>query len=122
MGRWLFPSSGWTAVVESDLVVGGRWSVEMHEPSGTVHHQFGVYRAIEPVSRLVFTWTCPALEVADSVVTIELTERGDRTELVLSHELPQDPKIRHAHDEGWIGCLANLETFVEGDDHELDQG
>lgn len=116
MARWLFPGSDWTAAIESDFVVGGRWSVEMREPSGAVHHQFGVYREIKPVARLVFTWTCPILDVADSVVTVELTERGDQTELVLSHVLPDDPKVRQSHTEGWTGCLANLETFVEGDD------
>jgi uncharacterized protein YndB with AHSA1/START domain len=115
MSRWLFPGSGWTAAVESEFVVGGKWSVEMREPSGNVHHQFGVYREILPVSRLVFTWTCPILDVTDSVVTVELTERGDRTELVLSHVLPDDPKLRNAHEEGWTGCLASLETFLEGD-------
>jgi uncharacterized protein YndB with AHSA1/START domain len=115
MARWLFPGAGWTAIAVADLRVGGAWSVEMREPSGTVHHQFGVYRAIEPVSRLEFTWTCPVLDVADSVVTIELTERGDRTELALTHILPDDPKVRTAHHEGWTGCLASLETHLQGD-------
>jgi uncharacterized protein YndB with AHSA1/START domain len=80
-----------------------------------VHHQFGVYREIEPVSRLVFTWTCPILEVTDSIVTIELTERGERTELLLRHALPDDPKVRSAHEEGWTGCLASLDTLMQGE-------
>lgn len=115
LARWMFPDVKWTAVVASDLRVGGKWSVEMREPSGTVHHQFGVYREIEPVSRLVFTWTCPDLNVTDSLVTVELTERGSQTELVLSHALPDDPKIRSEHEGGWTGCLANLETFIQGE-------
>ncbi len=115
LARWMFPGSSWTAVVAADLRVGGQWSVEMREPTGVVHHQFGVYREIEPVSRLVFTWTCPSLEVADSIVTVELTERGDQTELVLSHKLPDDPKVRSEHEEGWTGCLANLDTFIQGE-------
>jgi uncharacterized protein YndB with AHSA1/START domain len=116
MARWLFPKADWTAVVAADFRVGGAWSVEMREPTGQVHHQFGVYREIEPVSRLVFTWTCPILNVADSVVTVALAERGDRTELVLTHVLPENPAIRHAHEEGWTGCLASLETFLQGDE------
>jgi uncharacterized protein YndB with AHSA1/START domain len=115
MARWLFPDASWTASVAADVRVGGEWSVEMREPSGATHHQFGVYREVRPVSRLVFTWTCPVLDVADSVVTIDLIERGDRTELVLTHELPDDPKVRAAHDEGWTGCLANLETLLQGE-------
>jgi uncharacterized protein YndB with AHSA1/START domain len=115
LARWMFPGSDWTAVAASDLRVGGKWSVEMREPSGVVHHQFGVYREIEPVSRLVFTWTCPILEVTDSIVTIELTERGERTELLLRHALPDDPKVRSAHEEGWTGCLASLDTLMQGE-------
>ncbi len=115
MARWLFPGANWTAGVVADVRVGGEWSVEMREPSGAIHHQFCVYREIQPVSRLVFTWTCPVLDVADSVVTVELFERGDRTELVLTHVLPDDPKVRSAHDEGWTGCLANLENLLQGE-------
>ena len=115
MARWLFPKSDWTAVVAADLRVGGAWSVEMREPSGQVHHQFGVYREIQPVSRLVFTWTCPMLDVTDSVVIVELTEHGERTELVLSHVLPDDPKVRSSHTDGWTGCLHSLDKFLEGE-------
>jgi len=122
LARWLFPGQGWVANVESELVVGGRWSVHMREPSGALHHQFGVYREIEPVARLVFTWTCPPLGVTDSVVTVELTEHGSQTELVLSHVLPADPKVRQGHEEGWTGCLANLQTLVEGETDAVDQG
>ena len=26
---------------------------------------------------------------------------------------PTDPKIRRGHEEGWIGCLGNLEKMLE---------
>lgn len=115
MARWFFPGVAWLAACESDLRVGGRWSADMREPSGTLHRQFGEYREVVPVSRLVFTWSCPDLGVVDSVVTIELAARAGGTDLRLVHELPPDPKIRAGHEEGWMGCLGNLEKFLEGE-------
>jgi uncharacterized protein YndB with AHSA1/START domain len=113
MTRWLFPGTGWTVDVTSELEVGGRYRLEMLDPEGVRHLQFGVYREIVPVSRLVFTWNCPDLAVTDSVVTVELIDRGEQTELSLTHELPPDPRVRKGHEEGWNGCLGNLETFLE---------
>ena len=84
----------------------------MLDAAGGRHTQFGEYREIVPVSRLVFTWTCPELSVVDSVVTVELSDRGERTELSLVHELPPDPKIQRGHEEGWTGCLGNLEKML----------
>jgi len=112
MTRWLFPGEGWTASVSADVKVGGRYQLAMRDADGGRHEQFGEYREIVPVSRLVFTWSCPALGVVDSVVTVELTEQGEGTELLLTHQLPPDPKIRRGHEDGWHGCLGNLEKFL----------
>ena len=60
----------------------------------------------------------PQLEVVDSVVTVDLINRGERTELLLTHELPPDPKIRRGHEEGWEGCLGNLEEMFSKIAHE----
>ena len=116
MARWFFTAEGWTAAITSDLKVGGRYEVAMRDAKGGTHTQFGQYREIVPVSRLVFTWNCPELEVVDSVVTVDLADHGDRTELVLTHELPPDPKIRRGHEEGWGGCLGNLEKMLSSDE------
>jgi uncharacterized protein YndB with AHSA1/START domain len=114
MARWFFPGSDWTARIKSDLRIGGSYEIVMVDGGGQEHLQFGEYREIVPVSRLVFTWSCPALSVADSVVTVDLVDRGEQTELNLVHELPPDPNVRRAHEEGWVGCLSNLEKSIEG--------
>ena len=113
MARWFFAGEGWTTAVTADLRVGGRYEVAMKDAAGGQHLQFGEYREIVPVSRIVFTWSCPELEVTDSVVTVDLIDHGERTELLLNHELPPDPRIRGAHHDGWTGCLGNLEKFFE---------
>jgi len=118
MARWFFPDPSWTATVTAELRVGGRYEVAMRDPGGALHVQFGEYREVVPVSRLVFTWSCPDLGVKDSVVTVELHARGARTDLLLTHELPPEPKIRHEHEEGWNGCLGNLESLLEREQRE----
>jgi len=113
MAEWFFPAPGWRADVTADGRVGGRYRVAMHDPSGGVHVQEGAYAAIEPDARLVFTWTCLELGVADSLVTVELRDLGSETELTLSHELPDDATILREHEGGWNGCLGSLARAVE---------
>jgi uncharacterized protein YndB with AHSA1/START domain len=113
MARWFFPGQGWTCEVSSDLRVGGHWQVSMRDAEGGQHHQFGEYREIVPETRLVFTWSCPDLGVQGSIVTVDLLEVNGATELTLTHELPPDPKVRSGHEEGWQGCLGNLEKYLQ---------
>lgn len=120
MARWFYPGEGWVCSVRSDLTVGGSWEVVMTDAEGRKHTQYGVYREIVPDSRLVFTWNCPDLNVANSVVTLELRELERGTELTLTHELPADPNVRRGHEEGWEGCLRNLAKHLldtEGGEH-----
>jgi uncharacterized protein YndB with AHSA1/START domain len=112
MARWFFPDASWSVDVQAELAPGGKYSLRMRDPSGAEHLQFGCYREIVPVSRLVFTWSCPDLGVEDSVVTVSLTARGESTELELLHELPPDPQVRKEHEGGWLGCLASLERVL----------
>jgi uncharacterized protein YndB with AHSA1/START domain len=112
MAQWFFAAPGWRAEVTADVREQGRYRIAMRDTAGGLHVQEGVYREIRPVSRLVFTWTCAELGVADSVVTIDLRESTGGTELVLSHELPDDPMIVREHEGGWNGCLGNLAEFL----------
>ena len=112
MARWFFAGQGWATKVSADVRVGGRYELTMRDTNGAEHTQFGEYREIVPATRLVFTWNFPPLAVVDSVVTVKLVDLGPRTELELTHVLPPDPKIRRSHQEGWAGCLGNLELFI----------
>jgi hypothetical protein len=48
--------------------------------------------------------------VKDSKVTIELSAIPEGTELVITHELPEDAIPEHR--TGWKVCFDNLETFL----------
>jgi uncharacterized protein YndB with AHSA1/START domain len=110
MACWFYPVPTWTAEVENDLVVGGRYTVRMYtgEPEPTV--MTGVYQSVEPPVRLVFTWNSHAIN--DTLVTIDLRDVGGATELTLTHERLVEAATRDLTTSGWTGCLDSLERYL----------
>jgi len=113
MKRWYAPGETKVAIAEVDLRVGGAWRVLMRATDGSEYDIRGVYREIEPPSRLVFTWKWvhePAEK--ETLVTVELRDVAGRTELVLTHERFKEDQDRSNHETGWHACLDNLEKTV----------
>ena len=117
--RWFAPSDEFsTPLVEVDVRVGGKYRIQMKAPDGGLHTVGGVYREVKPPEKLVFTWvwepgpSCgqPGHEAPgyETLVTVELYERGNSTEVVLTHEGFMDSMERDKHNQGWTGCLNRL--------------
>lgn len=113
MKRWKAPGNMTAPVVEVDLRVGGRYRVHMRTPDGTEMRVAGVYRAVDPPGKLVYTWrweTSP--EEAETLVTVEFIERGRATEVVLTHERFESDDARLQHQEGWVACFDKLANVL----------
>jgi uncharacterized protein YndB with AHSA1/START domain len=121
MQKWFFPGT-WTAVAKNELRVGGKFIVEMIDDgsgfgedlpgkSGEGYPHTGEYVEINPPEKLVFTWNSHL--VKNSRVTVELRELGQVTELLLTHEFLETEELRKAHNQGWNGCLVNLENYFK---------
>lgn len=108
LARWMCPGDTRSATVELDPRVGGKFRIVMHHGRGDADHS-GEYLAIEPPTRLSFTWISVNTEFRPTVVTVELFERGTGTELVLTHR-GLAPAKRDAHQKGWTDIVAKLET------------
>ena len=118
--RWWGVAEGWTAVIaEVDLRVGGTYRLGMLEP-GKDHPYVaaGVYREILPPEKLVFTFAwertphdTPDWVPSETLVSIEFLDRGDSTELVLTHDQFPDENMKNEHNEGWNGVLASLDRY-----------
>lgn len=116
MKKWFCPEGGTVDLAESDLVVGGRYKVAMRLPHG-VSVATGVYREIDPPSRLAFTWRWEGgegVKEGETLVTLELHERGDATELILTHEGFATGEARDGHEQGWSSALNHLEEVFRG--------
>jgi uncharacterized protein YndB with AHSA1/START domain len=113
MAQWFYGMDTGRARVTCDFRVGGKYSIEMFNDEQQCVPT-GEYLEIVPPEKLVFTWSVDGV-VKDSKVTIELFEKGDRTEFVLTHELPQDVLERHQH--GWVNCVNHLEGLLAQSDY-----
>ena len=102
------------SLAELDVRVGGRFRIVFGGAEGTEHECAGVYKEVVPNRKLVFTWSWPRTTPERvSVVTIELHERGEETELVFRHEELFDEKVRDDHKRGWSGLLDGLGRHLQ---------
>ncbi len=111
--QWSCPESGTIDDVQVDLVVGGRYCIRMRGADGTVHTAVGRYREITPPRRLVYTWDWEEEDsrVGETLVTVEFTDLGGTTEVVLTHELFPTAAAKSSHEQGWTSCLNRLEQL-----------
>lgn len=117
MSKWFYPNRpGWRAVTTIDFKVGGHYRNEMINEWGTGFAHTGTYKEIVPNKKIVFTWNSHA--VKDTLVTVELQPKGNRTELTVTHDLLQTAEERGKHQEGWHMCLNNLDKFVSKQNYQ----
>jgi uncharacterized protein YndB with AHSA1/START domain len=111
LARWMRPGDMTHATVTVDARVGGGFRIVMEgRPEGAVEHH-GEYLAIEPPSLLSFTWRSRYAGDGTTVVTIEFHERGDGTDVVLTHRgLP--PTALEAHRQGWTDIVRLLDDAL----------
>jgi uncharacterized protein YndB with AHSA1/START domain len=108
---WFWPQSLGPKVT-ADVRTGGRFRIDATSAGFAVT---GVYREVSPPTRLVMTWLWDGDGTgndAESVVTIELTARGDHTDLDLRHEQFVADDERDAHAQGWNDCLDRLPGWL----------
>ena len=77
----------------------------------------GKFLEINAPEKLVYTWTWepPGMDVSGSTVTVEFIDRGDQTELILTHDKFPSADAASEHNKGWDGCIAVLAEYVESE-------
>jgi uncharacterized protein YndB with AHSA1/START domain len=106
--------------LELDVRVGGRYLIEI-PVAGSVYHGSGVFREAAPPAKLAFTWSWvrippkegEKLQESESLVTVDLREHPDGTEMLFKHELLLDEVVYSEHEKGWEGCFRVLESCLE---------
>ncbi|MGO4882180.1 MAG: SRPBCC family protein [Bryobacteraceae bacterium] len=105
---------------ELDVRPGGRYVMEIPLPNGKYIGR-GEFREVRPPERLVFTWVWqrvpekPGEDLGgESLVTVELIDRGGQTEMVFTHEGLVSRQEREATHTGWLGCFDVLGRVLEG--------
>ena len=112
LARWMRPFDFTHATVTVDPRVGGGFRIVMEgRTDGGDYEHRGEYLAIERPSLLSFTWISRATDYGPTVVTVELHERGEGTELVLTHRRLA-PKAVEGHRKGWTDIVRLLDEAL----------
>ncbi len=108
--KWWGPVGYATPTAEVDLRVGGRYRLGMRKlPDGKIFHLSGTYREVRAPEKLMYTWFWEnEPELGETLVTVEFRARSSSTEVVVTHELFPNQKMRDDHDKGWNSCLDRL--------------
>jgi uncharacterized protein YndB with AHSA1/START domain len=113
MRRWFHCAPEWdTPEAEVDLRVGGKVRVVMRKPDGTHAEAQGQYTVIDRPHRLVMTWTFDDDPSNEQLIELSFSEaEGSTTVLMVNSSISTDER-RDAQDEGWRGCLDELERML----------
>jgi uncharacterized protein YndB with AHSA1/START domain len=115
--RWLSPAPEITlTLLQFDFRVGGTYRFAYHLPAGETVIVGGVYRSIEPPSRIVFSWIIEPPDVhagIESEVTVTITPDGSGSELLIRHEKLTPTGAVTRHTDGWRGALDQLTKLLE---------
>jgi uncharacterized protein YndB with AHSA1/START domain len=115
MRRWLHVAPDWeTPVAEVDLRPGGKVRVVMRRPDGTEAGARGEYTLIDRPRRLVMKWTFDDDPADEQLIELTFLEFGGSTTVLLLNSGISTDLRRESQDEGWRGCLAELERALTG--------
>ena len=113
--RWFHCAPDWdTPEAEVDLRVGGKVRVVMRRPDGTRVEARGEYTLIDRPHRLVMTWTFDDDPSNRQLIELSFSETEGSTAVLLVNSGISTDERRNGQDEGWRGCLDELERALAG--------
>jgi uncharacterized protein YndB with AHSA1/START domain len=113
MRRWFHCAPDWdTPEAEVDLRVGGKVRVVMRRPDGTEAEARGVYTLIDRPHRLVMTWIFDDDPSNEQLIELSFSGSERSTTVLMVNSGISTDRRRGAQDEGWHGCLDELERLL----------
>ena len=109
INQWMYGMDEGHADIESDLRPGGKYTLKMVRPDGEVAYApHGEYLEIDPPHKISMTWSSECF-IDHSLLSIELSEVENGTEITIRHELPEFTVADHR--DGWTTCLGHCEQL-----------
>ena len=114
LASWWGPRGFTAPSVEFDPQVGGSYLIAMQPPDGAGFRLSGEFREVDPPARLAYTfrWDPPDPDDRETVVTLSLQDRGERTEVLLTQGEFVTDERRALHEEGWTESFERLERVL----------
>lgn len=112
LARWSWGRMHETLSVSIDLRPGGLWRQQIRNAkNGEIWSFEGEIREVVPNTRLVhtFSWRSDkGLMDGPSLVAIDFIDRGDKTDVVITHSQVPTDKEQAGHETGWNEVLDSI--------------
>ncbi|TML23896.1 MAG: hypothetical protein E6G28_02015 [Actinobacteria bacterium] len=86
----------------------------MRRPDGSEVEARGEYTLIDRPHRLVMTWTFDDDPSNEQLIELSFSESGGSTTVLMVNSGISTDERRGAQDQGWNGCLDELERVLAG--------
>jgi uncharacterized protein YndB with AHSA1/START domain len=117
--QWMCPGDVLSAEASLDVRVGGLFRIVMRTPD-RVHEHVGTYQIVDAPAKLVFTWSGLENPVEITLVTVEFLDRGDESELVITHERFTKDDTAQRYEMGW-GTIAKKFAAYLASSHKAEE-
>jgi len=114
LAKWWGPGGFTAPSVEFDPQVGGSYRIAMQPRDGDLFYLSGEFHEVAPPARLAYTfrWDPPDPDDRETVVTLDLQDRGGETEVLLTQRGFATEERRALHEDGWTDSFARLEQAL----------
>jgi uncharacterized protein YndB with AHSA1/START domain len=114
LAKWWGPRGFTAPSIDFDPRAGGGYRIAMQPPEGELFHLSGHFREAEPPARLAYTfrWDPPDPDDRETLVTLILQDRGERTDVVLTQGRFATGERRALHVAGWTESFERLERML----------
>ena len=114
LSKWWGPEGFTVPSLEFDARVGGSYRIEMQPPDGDAFYLTGEFLAIEPPTRLAYTfvWEDPDPDDNETVAELSFRDLGESTEVTLVQGPFKTEARRELHRNGWTDCFDRLEQLI----------
>jgi uncharacterized protein YndB with AHSA1/START domain len=114
LARWWGPEGFSTPGLDFEPRVGESYRIEMQPPEGDAFHLTGEFRAVDPPTRLAFTfrWEPPDPDDVETVVELAFRDLGGSTEVALTQGSFKTEARRALHRDGWTDSFNRLEAVL----------
>jgi uncharacterized protein YndB with AHSA1/START domain len=114
LAQWWGPKGFTSPAIDLDPRVGGSYRITMQPPEGDVFHLSGEFLAVDPPSRLSYTfrWDEPTPDDRETVVTLSLRAVNGSTNVILDQGVFTTQERLALHTQGWTDSLERLYELV----------
>jgi uncharacterized protein YndB with AHSA1/START domain len=114
LARWWGPEGFSTPSLDFEPRVGESYRIEMQPPEGDAFHLTGEFRAVDPPTRLAFSfrWEPPDPDDVETLVELSFRDLGGSTEVALTQGPFKTEARRALHRDGWTDSFNRLEAVL----------